>query len=122
MSCRQLFLSVVVCAVVTFAFADSAFSDEPQGDGKTTLNEAVRYFFGDVYGSDKIEKPANPFDFSLLDVPEGENVMFYSQRIRDIMNSLVAYSAAIRKNPDIKVPELDDLVRAATERCSAYMT
>ncbi|MBP5620748.1 MAG: redoxin domain-containing protein, partial [Thermoguttaceae bacterium] len=122
MSCRQLFLSVVVCAVVTFAFADSAFSDEPQWDGKTTLNEAVRYFFGDVYGSDKIEKPANPFDFSLLDVPEGENVMFYSQRIRDIMNSLVAYSAAIRKNPDIKVPELDDLVRAATERCSAYMT
>ncbi len=122
MNYRRFFLSVAVCAVATFAFAGPTFSDEPKGDGKTTLNEAVRYFFGDVCGSDKIEKPANPFDFSLLDVPEGENVMFYSQRIHDIMSSLVAYRAAVSKNPDINVPELDDLVRAATERCSAYMT
>ncbi|MBQ9812904.1 MAG: hypothetical protein IJM54_06280 [Thermoguttaceae bacterium] len=119
---KQRFCVAALCLCVLSAFACPVFSEEQHGNGKTTLNEAVRYFFGDVCGSDKIEKPANPFDFSLLDVPEGENVMFYSQRIRDIMSSLVAYRAAISKNPDIKAPELDDLVRAATERCSAYMS
>ena len=98
---RRIFLSVVVCAVATFAFTGPAFSDEPNKDDVPTVN---------------------PFDYSLFDVPEGKDVAFYKQRCADLSASFSAYSMAAIKNEKIKDPDLGDRMRPAYTRCEAYMS
>ncbi|MBR4751573.1 MAG: hypothetical protein IK077_07410 [Thermoguttaceae bacterium] len=101
MNYRRFFLSVAVCAVVTFAFVGSTFSDEPSKDDIPT---------------------ANPFDYSLFDIPEGKDVVFYKQRCADLSASFSAYSKAAIKNDKIKDPDLGNRMRPAYTRCEAYMT
>ena len=118
---KRRFCVAALCLCVLSAFACPVFSDEPNQDER--IGELVYYFFGDVYGSDTVRKPTvNPFDYSLFDIPEGEDVAFYKQRSQDISDSYQTYKDAVRHNGRIADVDLEERLSAESYRCHAYLT
>ena len=101
-------------------------ADKTKKPGKNALNAYEGKLAANLDELKKDGTSALQFDYSLFDVPEGKNVAFYQQRLRDLNDTFSEYSVAAIKKGALGALKKDDDVteqmRPAQARCRAYMS